>query len=414
MSIPPAPPPPPPSGPQQPQDPYGPPQPQGPGPYPQQPQQPHGPQAPQGPYAGAPYAVWGQGYLPLNRPAPVNGVAIAALVLGVLCFLPAVGLVLGVVALMQIKKRGERGAGMAIGGAVLSALGLALWVLALATGGASAFWEGFKEGARGNSSLSLVKGDCFDVPGDSVDGDVYDVDTVDCAGEHEGEVFGVVTLSGGSYPGDASVADEAEEKCYTLETEYAMDTWALTEEVDVYHLTPTRESWEWGDRQIVCVFTHTDGESPLTGSLRSDATTLTADQLAFLEAMNDLDGTLYEEPEEYAEEDLDANKAWAGDVADATARQAGALNGHTWQAAAREPVAALVKDLGKAGKEWTAAATAADVDTFYEHYDTAYEHVDGAATVTARKALGLADSPPVYEEDGEGGGTGGSDGGLDV
>ncbi|MFC9287487.1 DUF4190 domain-containing protein [Streptomyces sp. NPDC057052] len=402
---------PPPSGPQQPQDPYGPPQPQGPGPYPQQP---YGPQAPQGPYAGAPYAVWGQGYLPLNRPAPVNGVAIAALVLGVLCFLPAVGLVLGIVALVQIRKRGERGSGMAIGGAVLSSLGLALWVLALATGGASSFWEGFKEGARGNSSLSLVKGDCFDVPGDSIGGDVYDVDTVDCVGEHEGEVFGTVPLTGGSYPGDDRVADEAEDGCHTLEAEYAMDTWALTEEIDVYHLTPTRESWEWGDRQIVCVFAHTDERSPLTGSLRSDATTLTADQLAFLEAMNALDDALYEEPEDYAEEDLDANRTWAGDVADATAEQAAVLDAHTWRTGAGEPVAALVKDMGRAGKEWTAASSAADVDTFYEHYDTAYSYVDGAATVTARNALGLVTRPPAYEEDSEGGSTGGGDGGLDV
>ncbi|MGV9938162.1 DUF4190 domain-containing protein [Streptomyces sp. NPDC003401] len=404
---------PPPPGPQQPQDPYGPPQPQGPGPYPPPPQ-PYGPQAPQGPYAGAPYAVWGQGYLPLNRPAPVNGIAIAALVLGVLCFLPAVGLVLGIIALVQIKKRGERGSGMAIGGAVLSSLGLALWVLALATGGASSFWEGFKEGARGDSSLSLVKGDCFDVPGDSIGEDVYDVDTVDCAGEHEGEVFGTVPLDGGSYPGDDFVAAEAEDGCHPLEAEYAMDTWTLTEEIDVYHLTPTRESWKWGDRQIVCVFAHTDGRSALTGSLRSDGTTLTADQLVFLGAVNALDDALYEEPEEYAEEDLDANKAWAGEVAVTTGRQSGALDGHTWQAEARGPVAALVEEMGEAGEEWKAASTAADADTFYEHYDTAYEYVDGAATVTARKALGLATSPPVYDEDGGDGSAEGSDDGLDV
>ncbi|MEU9664779.1 DUF4190 domain-containing protein [Streptomyces bobili] len=402
---------PPPPGPQQPQDPYGPPQPQGPGPYPQQP---YGPQAPQGTYPGTPYAVWGQGYLPLNRPAPVNGVAIAALVLGVLCFLPAVGLVLGVIALLQIKKRGERGTGMAVGGAVLSSLGLALWVVMLATGGASSFWEGFKEGVTANSSLSLAKGDCFDVPGDSVEEDVYDVDTVDCAGEHEGEVFGTVQLSGGSYPGDAAVADEAEDKCYTLGSQYTLDTWTLTDEIDHYHFTPTRESWEWGDRQIACFFGHTDERSTLTGSLRSDATTLTVDQLTFLKAVNAVDEALYEEPEDYAEDDLAANKAWAGDVADVTAEQAGALERHTWQSAARQPLADLVKAMREAGKEWTAASTAADVDTFYEHYDTAYSSVYGDETVTAREALGLASTPPTFEDDSEGGSTGGSGDGLDV
>ena len=55
-----------------------------PGPGPQDPQGPYpqgqyaqGPGAAPGPY---PYRPWGQGYRPYNTPAPVNGVAIAALV----------------------------------------------------------------------------------------------------------------------------------------------------------------------------------------------------------------------------------------------------------------------------------------------------------------------------------------------
>ena len=116
---------PPPPGPHQPQAPYQPPQPdQNPNPGRDQHQNPY-PQGPypQGghphaapPYGGVPYPVWGQGYTPFARPAPVNGVAIASLVLGLLCFLPAVGLILGIIALVQIKKRGERGKGLAIAG----------------------------------------------------------------------------------------------------------------------------------------------------------------------------------------------------------------------------------------------------------------------------------------------------------
>ncbi|WP_327317622.1 DUF4190 domain-containing protein [Streptomyces sp. NBC_01235] len=425
---------PPPPGPHQPQDPYQPPQPQSP--YPQDPfappqdpyaQGPYGPQGPHGypgpgpypqaPYGAAPYPVWGQGYGPFGRPSPINGVAIAALVLGILCFIPAVGLVLGIIALVQIKKRGERGKGMAVAGAILSSVGLALWVLALATGGASEFWDGFKEGASANSSFSLAKGDCFDVPGETFDEDVYDVDEVACSGEHDAEVFATVPLSGSDFPGDDHVTDVAEDKCYALQDAYAMDTWALTDEVDVYYLTPTSESWEWGDREITCVFANTDESGTLTGSLRTDATTLDADQLAFLKAMAAVDEVLFEEPEEYAEEDLADNRTWAGDIADATDEQAAALGAHTWSGAAREPVAALVKDMRAAGKEWAAAEKATNVDGFYTHYDTAYEYVDGASTVTARKALGLATTPPTYDEDGSGsGGTGGgdSDSGLDV
>ncbi|WP_416977183.1 DUF4190 domain-containing protein [Streptomyces sp. T028] len=411
---------PPPPGPQQPQDPYRPPQPQGgsvppqgpQGPYPQGPYpQPPGPYA-HTPYGAAPYQVWGQGYTPFARPAPVNGVAIASLVLGLLCFLPAVGLVLGIIALVQIRKRGERGKGMAIAGAVVSSLGLALWVVSLSTNVASEVWEGVKEGARG-TSYSLVKGDCFDVPG-SFDQDVYDVDEVPCSGAHEGEVFGVIPLSGDDYPGDGYVADRAEDECWTLQDAYAMDPWALGDEVDVYYLTPTEDSWAWGDREITCVFAHTDETGTLTGSLRADETTLDADQLAFLKAMNAIDEVLYEEPEDYAEEDLDANKDWAADVRDVLAEQAGALRGHTWSGDARKSVDALVEDMDDARADWAKAASARDADTFYLHYDSGYEYVDGDTTVGARAALDLATTPPSYDEDDYDTGSGGGSGSEDV
>jgi hypothetical protein len=35
------------------------------------------------------------------------------------------------------------------------------------------------------------------------------------------------------------------------------------------------------------------------------------------------------------------------------------------------------------------------VDTYFAHCDKAYGSVDGPATVTARKALGLAATPPA-------------------
>ncbi|KUN08619.1 hypothetical protein AQI95_09735 [Streptomyces yokosukanensis] len=105
-----------------------------------------------------PYRPWTQGYSPFNRPAPVNGLAIASLVLGALCFLPGVGLVLGLVALWQIRRRRERGTALAVGGAVLSVVGLLLWALLFATGGASDLWHGFKDGTHRSASLSPVRG----------------------------------------------------------------------------------------------------------------------------------------------------------------------------------------------------------------------------------------------------------------
>jgi PAS domain-containing protein len=356
-----------------------------------------------------PHPAWGQPYYAPPRPAPVNGLAISALVLGVLCFLPAVGLVLGLVALSQIKRRGERGKGFAVGGIVLSSLGLVLWVAALATGGASAFWDGFRDAANGeDTAYSLTTGQCFDAPSGSLEGITYDVDKVPCAGEHDGEVFASFELPDGSYPGDDEVARSADERCYTLDGDYAMDAWALPADVDVYYLTPTRQSWRLGDREITCLFGNTAEGGTLTGSLRNDETTLDADQVAYLKADAVLDAALESEPDtEYVEDDLIGYRTWAGEVADALGRRAELLRGHTWPADAEQPVADLADGLHRAAEEWERAGTSLDADTFYEHYDKAYDLIDPADAVTAREALGLATTPPSYEDTGDGGGDGG-------
>lgn len=412
MSIPPPPGPDQPQGsPEQPQGPHAQGQYAPPSPYPTYP---HGAPGVPGPYAYHPYGPYG----PYGRPAPVNGVAIGALVLGLLCFLPAVGLVLGLIALVQIRKKGERGQGMAIAGSVLSSVGLALWALALATGGASAFWDGFKGAASGEgTAYDLAKGDCFDSPTGNVEGDVYDVEEVPCTDRHDNEVFAVVTLPDGAFPGDDEIDRTASDKCWELEGQYAMDTWAVPENVDISYLVPSRQTWRFGDREITCLFSSTEPSGKLTGSLRNDRTTLDADQVAFLSATNAVDTVLYEEPEEYPEDDLAGNQAWAKDVHAVLGEQIEALRGHTWQAGAEQPVADLIEEMKAARKEWKGAAETDDVDVYYSHYDEAYAYVDGPTTVTARKALGLDTTVPSYEEDydsGDSGSGGGDEGGLNV
>ncbi|MFF1302697.1 DUF4190 domain-containing protein [Streptomyces sp. NPDC058307] len=423
---------PPPPGPSPAPDPYGPPpqgqQPQGPQPY-GQPygqhpygqhrygQQPYG-QQPFGQPYGPPYRTWGQGYSPYARPSSVNGLAVASLVLGVLCCFPAVGLVLGVIALVQIRKKGQSGKGLAIAGSVLSSLGLALWVLVLATGGLSDAWEGFKKGATQGTAFSAVKGQCFDAPGESLEGLTYDVDEVPCAGAHDGEVFGEFRMAGGSaFPGDGAVSDAADDKCYPLRDTYAMDTWALPKNVDVYYFGPTRQSWRLGDREVTCIFGNTDGKATLTGSLRADETTLDTYQISLLKSLNALDAVLWEEPEDYPEDDLSGYRDWSRDLHDSLGDQIRALGAHSWPAKADKQVAALVKDMRQARGEWAKAVTAADdadVDAFYTHYDKGYEYVDGPSTVTARKALGLATKRPTYDEGSGGGGGDSGDGELNV
>ncbi len=280
--------------------------------------------------------------------------------LGILCFLPLVGLVLGFFALAQIRKKGERGKGMAIAGMILSGIGAAILALALATGGAAEFWDGFQEGAReaseNGTTFSVDEGECFDTPGGSLEGMAYDVDTVSCEEEHDGEVFANFKMPGGRYPGDSEITEAADDKCYTLQYAYAMDTWALPENVDIYYFTPTRDSWSLGDREISCLFGNVDEKGSLTGSLRQDETTLDADQLAYLKAAQVLNEAMESAPEEeYVEDDLPGHKEWA-DQGLGRRHRAGrnAARPRLARRRRRSPVAALVKDLEKAQGEWAA------------------------------------------------------------
>ncbi|MGY3203840.1 DUF4190 domain-containing protein [Streptomyces sp. TE5632] len=399
---------------QYPQGPYAAPQPQGAHPPPQFPYGTQGPHGPHGPYS--PYGPYG-----LQPPAAggdaVNGVAIAALVCGLLCFLPAVGLVLGLIALWQIRRRPERGRGMAIAGSVLSSVGLALWVLSLSTGAVADFWEGFKEGARGNTILALEEGDCFDSP-DGLVGWAIEADQVPCSQEHDGEVFALVTLPDGAFPGDDSLVDTADDRCYALQDGYAMDAWALPSDVDVYHITPSRESWDYGDRVITCVFGNRDADATLTGSLRRDESTLDADQVAYLKATHVLNAALDQIPVAEAEEDLPGNQKWAGRMSEALAEQSGMLREHEWPAGAEGPVTKLVGELERAEAAWEKAAEADGLDAFHEHSAQGWELIDPDKGVAARKALGLTTTPPTFDEggseDGSEGesGTGGGDGGA--
>ncbi|MFD5379003.1 DUF4190 domain-containing protein [Streptomyces griseoincarnatus] len=357
-------------------------------------QPPHLPrQGPPGPGPYFPYGPYGP-----RPPAAVNGVAIAALVFGVLCFLPAVGLVLGVIALLQIRRRGERGKGMAVAGVTLSSLGLALWTVALVTGGVAAFWEGFRDGARSDSVLSLRKGDCFTSPG-GLEGWTVKALKVPCTDEHDGEVFALVAVPGSDFPGDDSLVELGEDRCYERRSAYVMDGWSLPEEIGVYYFAPSEQSWRFGDRSVACVLGREDG-TRFSGSLRSDATTLDAHQQAYLEAAEVLNVALDEVPaSDSFDDDVSDDREWAAQVEEAVTEQVRLLRAHAWPVQAREPVDELVADLVAARLAWGRAAGTADPDAYWIREEEAWEATDPSLSITVREALGLATSPPAYDEE---------------
>ncbi|MEV0318818.1 DUF4190 domain-containing protein [Streptomyces sp. NPDC050658] len=380
------------------------------------PQQPYGQQVP--------YQRWPGAYSPYSRP-PVNGFAIASLVLGILCFLPAVGLILGLIALAQISKKGERGKGLAIAGSILSVVGVVLLVLAVVTGGARDFVEGFKEAARESrnaSAFPVGKGECFNVPDSKLD-DVryaFEIDRVPCSSRHDGEVFASFRVNHETFPGDAALASLAERKCVDLDAAYVLDTWVDPGDSELTYYAPDRETWRQGDRHITCLYGDAEDKRSLKGSFRRDATNLDADQLAYLKA----DKALYEaygsDPvEDKFEDDLKGYKEWAGRVDKGLAEQARLLRARDWPATADAGISALVDAIERNREQWAKASGAKDADAFNAHYVVAQQHISGKREAAARKALDLATTSPRdatpggeggFDEDHEDGGSGDGEG----
>ncbi|MEU9863332.1 DUF4190 domain-containing protein [Streptomyces sp. NPDC047971] len=355
-----------------------------------------GPYTAPGPYTPyGPGAALGPGPGPYGAPPTTNGLAIASLVSGIVCCVPPLGLVFGLIALPQIKKRNQTGKGLAISGIVLSSLSCLLMVVGLVTGGFGEAWKGFKEGmdeaASSKSPFSLRTGECFEVDGE-LESYTTDVGIVDCAKPHDGEVVGGFTITGfDTWPGDDRLDKLAEERCFEISSGYAMDGWAIPERVWDYFYIPSRQSWRAGDRAVTCTLA-VDGGEPLKGSLRADATTLDPDQLYYLENLNPVEEAVFAEPDEDADADFAANKAWATRVHRAIVDASKGLKNHRWSGTAVRPVADLGKELDAAAKQWDELARSADADAYWESYDLAFEALPEDIGADVREALGLAGS----------------------
>ncbi|WP_329282626.1 DUF4190 domain-containing protein [Streptomyces sp. NBC_00691] len=352
-----------------------------------------------GPYTGTPGGPGMPGVGPYGQPPrrTTNGLAVASLVSGIVCCLPPLGLVLGLLALPRIRKRDQAGKGLAVAGIVLSALSCLLLVVGIATGGISSFWGGFKEGvdeaSRSKSPFSLRTGQCF-TPEGELEQYATDVTVVGCDRPHIGEVTGGFKVTGfDKWPGEDAIDKIAEKRCETVNGAYALDTWAVPADVWLYYYLPSSQSWRLGDRTVTCAFA--SEKKPFSGSVRSDATRLTDDQESFLKTVNPIETVTYREPESDPDEDFTANKVWATELLGAVNTAYTGLGKRTWPADCAPSVAALRKQLGAASKQWLKLATAPDADAYWAAYDAAWEALPEDLGADARTALDLTGTPPV-------------------
>jgi TM2 domain-containing membrane protein YozV len=208
-----------------------------PPPYPPPPSGPSGPYPPPPP---PPYLAPPQGYY-APPAAKTNWWAIVSLISGVLGGV-LISVICGIVGLNKAKQ-GQGGRGLAIAGLVLSGL----WVLLLVVG--IIFYFAIGKGTV--TATDVEVGDCLSEIPDSAR--VLTVQTVECEQQHAGEVYAVLTMPDGDFPGQAAV-DEYSNKCEPELAAYSPD--AMTDDsIQMYVLYPTAESWEQGDRAVTCIAT---------------------------------------------------------------------------------------------------------------------------------------------------------------
>ncbi len=207
---------------------------------------------------------YGQAYPP-PRPPGTNWWAIVSLIFGVLGGV-LVSVICGFVGLKKAKQ-GQGGRGMAIAGLVLSGLwvlvGIAVVVLLVVNKDEisnSEFADIFDPNSVNAADVGL--GDCLsEIPSDA--SLVASVKTVACTEPHKGEVYHVVTVPDGDFPGETAIIDY-QDQCQPALEEFSPAAMA-DPEVGMFVLYPTADSWKRGDRAVTCIAIT---DVPRTGSLQ--------------------------------------------------------------------------------------------------------------------------------------------------
>ncbi|MGV0795220.1 septum formation family protein [Mycolicibacterium sp. XJ1819] len=180
-----------------------------------------------------------------------NWWAVVSLIFGVLGGV-LISVVCGIVGLTKARQ-GQGGRGMAIAGLVLSGL----WVLLLVAG--LIFY--LSVGRDTVVAMDIKEGDCLkSIPGGA---QVLTVQTVGCEEVHAGEVFAVLVMPDGGFPGQAAI-DGYADRCSPELASYSPAA-MVDDSVQLYVLYPTEDTWAQGDRAVTCIATL---DPPRAGPLR--------------------------------------------------------------------------------------------------------------------------------------------------
>jgi hypothetical protein len=150
-----------------------------------------------------------------------------------------------------------------------------------------------------------------------------------------------------------------------------------------YH--PERESWEFGDREIVCFFGLGEGKE-LSESLRGDAAAMADEVLRYLEITTPLEMVLWDEP---VAGSLRERRAWASEMAASIDREARALGREDWPASIAGLVTELIAHREASVAYWERAASAASQGDFDEEHAGGFGSLGVETEIEIRETLGL-------------------------
>jgi hypothetical protein len=217
------------------------------------------------PYAlSAPTTPQSTPYYPPPTERRTNGFAIASLVFGILGGVP-LAVVFGIVALVQIPKRHQKGGGLAIAGLVLAGV----WALAIVAAIVAVVMTSTdRDSTTGEitesgdvSAFSLQVGDC--VSDLDLSGAITSLPAVPCDQPHEAEVFAIFDLPEGDYPPEAELFARAEAGCADRLAIYAPNAGNVAS-LEYSYIYPLEQGWP-ADREVVCFAGSPAGN--LTGSI---------------------------------------------------------------------------------------------------------------------------------------------------
>lgn len=192
-----------------------------------------------------------------------NGFAIASFTFALIGGLP-LSFVFGFIAMYQVDRRGQTGRGFAIAGLLLSIgwfMIIAVATAAILHGQATRDETGaiVEAGTLGIGDIAV--GDC--VNGLDDDGTFVTFDAVPCDEPHQAELVDYVNMDDRPWD-EQEVVEGAEESCLQR-FDHLVGMAPGFEEFEVLMVYPTREAWEAGDREVLCMIEGPDG--PTTGSM---------------------------------------------------------------------------------------------------------------------------------------------------